>query len=175
MLRGAIWSRGGHVRLRPRWRWHCSAGRGFRGTLRTLNPLAIDQDKEAEDLAVKDYIVVNIQSDLVDLATNVPADIASRGQSGKSVSGCAQLSLNLNASGIVSHSVTSLSVNSSIFCTFIKRSLLRIWRARIVNWSTNSLSRRIVGSVVRGSGGGQSPIPDMPSGRPSVTEYCWSM
>lgn len=102
-------------------------------------------------------------------------DMTSKGQSGSNVSCCNHVSLNCKASGMVSQRPRSLSVYSSILPTFIIPSLLRICRAKMVKWSTNSLSRSIVGFVVSGSGGWQSPMPEMPSGRPSVTEYCWSM
>ena len=105
---------------------------------------------------------------------DLPAAMASSGHSGISLLSSSQDSSNWSISGIASHSARSLSVKLSIF-PLVSRSLLRICLANTVSWFTNSSSRKITGFVVRGSGGKQSPMPLMPSGRPRVMEYCWSM
>lgn len=70
----------------------------------------------------------------------VLADLISNGHSGNLVPKRVQLSLNCNASGMLSHKESSRSVNWSITSTLIMPSLLRICLARIVKRVVSSSS-----------------------------------
>lgn len=111
-----------------RWR----VGLSLAVILRALNALAVEEDNIGLYLGVQRCRLSVGASAKFRYDYHSLADIISSGHSGRLTVCLNQLSLNCRAAGIVSHNPTSLSVNSSIFPTFIMPSLLKICRDRIV-------------------------------------------